>query len=92
MRSTPGLDPLQMFSKEEFRTLGLGSSGGSFLVPGDTSDAIVAAARAQSAVALLALEIQSDTGETMVVPTASTPKRCRLAGRFDSCQAHIPPG
>jgi HK97 family phage major capsid protein len=67
-----GEDPRQLMTQEEQRVLSKGASGGGFLVPTDLAEQIVSAARAQSAIASLALEIQTSEGAAMGLPLAGT--------------------
>ena len=67
-----GGDPRDLLSEEEQRALGKATSGGGFLVSTDLAEQIVSAARAQSAIASLALELTTDTGSAMGLPLAGT--------------------
>jgi HK97 family phage major capsid protein len=71
--TTPALgDPREMLVEEEQRVLSKGAIGGGFLVPTDLAEQILSAARAQSAIASLALELQTSAGTAMGLPTAAT--------------------
>jgi HK97 family phage major capsid protein len=69
---TTGFDPRDTMSEAEYRVLSKGASGGGFLVPTDLAELIVSAARAQSALAQLALEFVTSGGETFNVPLGGT--------------------
>jgi hypothetical protein len=76
-------DPRQQLTIEEQRVLSKGASGGGFLVPTDLVDQIVSAARAQSALAQLALEFVTSDGATFNVPLGARPVFGRRARRRD---------
>jgi HK97 family phage major capsid protein len=67
-----GDDGDEMLPEDEYRVLSKGASGGGFLVPTDVSDMVTAAARAASAVAQLAQDLQTERGETVNMPLGST--------------------
>jgi HK97 family phage major capsid protein len=57
--------------EEEQRVVSKAASGGGFLVPDDLAEQIVSAARVQSAIASLALELVTD-GTSLALPLGST--------------------
>jgi len=65
-------DPREQLTEPEQRVLSKAASGGGFLVPTDLADQIVSAARAQSALAQLALEFVTSDGATFNVPLGGT--------------------
>jgi HK97 family phage major capsid protein len=65
-------DAKQALPEVEYRTLSKSASGGGFFVPADLAETVIAAARAESAVAQVALEIVTDRGESLGMPLAGT--------------------
>jgi HK97 family phage major capsid protein len=62
----------RVFSEEEYRVLNkTTTTAGGFLVPTELESQVVAAARAASAIAQLALELTTESGDTMLLPTRS---------------------
>jgi predicted phage gp36 major capsid-like protein len=70
---SPGIPVNQLFSEAEYRVLqkATGPAGG-FVVPTEMEPKVVSAARAASAVAQLALELQTESGDTLLLPTRTT--------------------
>jgi HK97 family phage major capsid protein len=67
---SPGIPVNQLFSEAEYRVLNKTSgSAGGFVVPTEMEPKVVSAARAASAVAQLALELQTESGDTWLLPT-----------------------
>jgi hypothetical protein len=60
-----GVDAKDMMLEEEQRVLSKAASGGGFLVPTDVGEMITAAARAASMIAQVALELETESGETV---------------------------
>jgi HK97 family phage major capsid protein len=58
--------------KEEYRVLSKGASGGGFFVPASVEESVTSAARAAGAVAQVAKEYRTASGESFSVPLAST--------------------
>jgi HK97 family phage major capsid protein len=67
-----GRDPRELMLEEEQRVLSKAASGGGFLVPTDLAEQIVSAARAQSALAQLSLELVTVDGASLGLPLGST--------------------
>jgi HK97 family phage major capsid protein len=61
----PGMHAQDLLLIEEQRVLSKAASGGGFLVPTDIGEMITAAARAASMIAQVALELVTETGETV---------------------------
>lgn len=62
----------RLFTEEEYRVLNkTTTTAGGFLVPQDLESQVVAAARATSAIAQVSLELQTESGETLLLPTRS---------------------
>lgn len=63
----------RLFTEEEYRVLNkTTSTAGGFLVPTDLEAKVIAAARAASAIAQLGFEIQTESGDTLFLPTRTT--------------------
>ena len=60
-----GRDAKELLLEEEQRVLSKAASGGGFLVPTDVGEMITAAARAASMIAQVALELETESGETV---------------------------
>jgi HK97 family phage major capsid protein len=70
---SPQLNLRQLFNDEEYRVLNkTTTTQGGFLVPQDLEAQIVSAARAESVMARISLELPTESGETLLLPTAST--------------------
>jgi HK97 family phage major capsid protein len=70
--SSPQLDVRKIFDDEEYRVLNkTTTTAGGFLVPQDLEGQIVSAARAESAMARVALELPTESGETLLLPTTT---------------------
>ncbi len=70
--SDRGVDPSEILSHEEHRALSKGSNAaGGYLVPQDFAEQVAAAAVAESAIAQLATQIDTDDGETFTAPIVS---------------------
>ena len=67
-----GVDARELLVQDEQRVLSKAVSGRGFLVPTDLSEMIVSAARAQSAIAQLALEFVTSDGASFGLPLAGT--------------------
>jgi HK97 family phage major capsid protein len=65
-----GLGARKVLNEEEYRILNkTTTTAGGFLVPQDLEAQVVSAARAASAIAQLALELQTESGDTLLLPT-----------------------
>jgi HK97 family phage major capsid protein len=70
--SQQGADPSEIVTQAEHRALSEGSNpAGGFLVPTDFSDQVLEAAVAESAIAQLATQIDTDSGENFPAPIIS---------------------
>ena len=67
-----GRDAKELLLEEEQRVLSKAASGGGFLVPTDVGEMITAAARAASMIAQVALELETESGETVGMALAGT--------------------
>ena len=68
----PGRDARAFLDEAESRVLNKTTTTlGGFLVPQDLNESIISAARARSAIAQVSLELPTDSGETLLVPTAT---------------------
>jgi HK97 family phage major capsid protein len=62
----------RLFTEEEYRVLNkTTTTAGGFLVPQDLESQVVAAARSVSAIAQVSLELQTESGDTLLLPTRS---------------------
>jgi hypothetical protein len=68
----PGMKAQDLLPIEEQRVLSKAASGGGFLVPTDVGEMITSAARAASMIAQVALELVTETGETVGMALAGT--------------------
>jgi HK97 family phage major capsid protein len=69
---SPQLSLRQLFNDEEYRVLNkTTTTAGGFLVPQDLEGQIVSAARAESVMARVALELPTESGETLLLPTST---------------------
>jgi HK97 family phage major capsid protein len=63
----------KQFDEAEWRVLNkTTTTAGGFLVPTELESKVVTAARASSAIAQVALELQTDSGDTLLLPTRTT--------------------
>ena len=60
-----GVDAKDMMLEEEQRVLSKAASGGGYLVPTDVGEMVTSAARAASMIAQVALELETESGETV---------------------------
>jgi HK97 family phage major capsid protein len=68
-----GLGARKVLNEEEYRVLNkTTTTAGGFLVPQDLESKVVSAARAASALAQLSLELLTESGETLLLPTRTT--------------------
>ena len=67
-----GADAQEILLEEEQRVLSKAASGGGFLVPTDVGEMVTAAARAASMIAQVALELETESGETVGMALAGT--------------------